>query len=358
MIDPQKMKTAVVLLQLGGPDSLGAVRPFLRNIFLDPDIINFPLAFIARRPLANFLSSIRSRKVRDSYQQIGGRSPILALTELQAKALETALILKGMHAKVFIAMRYWHPTTEETVKKIKAGGFEQAMLLPLYPQFSTATTNSSINEWNRQVKIFDLNIPYRLVCCYPDHQGLVDAFVENINNTLERFIGIAEEDIDLIFSAHGVPISYINKGDPYQLQVEETVRCIIERGRWRSPHLLCYQSKVGPLKWLQPPLKETIEQLAEKKRRHLLIIPVSFVTEHIETLHEINIEVRRHATALGIFQFELMQALNDHPKFIECLTDLVIRQCSNPLDRRTCEILWQKNKERPKPLTCKNNQQK
>ena len=145
----------------------------------------------------------------------------------------------------------------------KSGGFEQVILLPLYPQFSQATTYSSINEWNRQAKKYGLDIPTRFVCCYPNHPVLVEAFVDNINQALEKFSNIASDDIELIFSAHGVPVSFIQKGDPYQLQVEETVRRVVERGKWKSPHTLCYQSKIGPMEWLKPSLIETVEQLAQ-----------------------------------------------------------------------------------------------
>ncbi len=179
-------KTAIVLFQLGGPDSLEAVEPFLYNLFMDPDIIDFPLAFLVRRPLAKFISRKRSIKVQENYKLIGGKSPILDLTRLQANALETHLIQQGINVKVFIAMRYWHPMTEEVVKEIKAGGFEQVILLPLYPQFSQATTYSSINEWNHQTKKHRFNIPTQFVCCYPNHPALMEAFVENINMSIKK----------------------------------------------------------------------------------------------------------------------------------------------------------------------------
>ena len=178
------------------------------------------------------------------------------------------------------------------------------------------------------------------------------AFVENINSMLRRFQKIASTDIDLIFSAHGVPLRYIKHGDPYQLQIEETMRCIAERGKWNSPYTLCYQSKVGPMKWLKPSLIETVESLADKGRKHLLIIPIAFVSDHIETLYEINIDVRRHAMAHGIQQFELTPALNDHPKFIHCLAELVQAQLASDVQSNTCETLWNEKKNRTKPKMC------
>jgi protoporphyrin/coproporphyrin ferrochelatase len=341
-----------VLFQLGGPDSLEAIEPFLYNLFMDPDIIDFPLAFLARKPLAKLISRKRSSLVRNNYQLIGGKSPILDLTRLQAISLHKSLVQQGLRAQVFIAMRYWHPMTDKIVSEIKAGGFDQIILIPLYPQFSQATTGSSMNEWNRQAKKQGLNIPTRFVCCYPNHSSLLEALVENINKSLTRFPHILPADIDLVFSAHGVPVRYIQKGDPYQLQIEETVRRVIDLGKWDSPHTLCFQSKVGPIEWLKPSLLETVERLAGEERRHLLVIPIAFVTDHIETLHEINIEVRKHALARGVQQFEVMDALNDHPKFIECLTDLIVQRLQDADHCTLCNTLWQENNIRTKPKGC------
>ena len=242
--------------------------------------------------------------------------------------------------------------TYEIVREIKTGGFDQLILIPLYPQFSQATTGSSINEWNRQVKKQGLDIPTWVTCCYPNHPALLEAIVENINKSLAKFSGISQADIDLVFSAHGVPVSYIQKGDPYQLHIEETVRRVVELGRWKSPYTLCFQSKVGPMQWLQPSLIETVERLAREGRKQLLVIPIAFITDHIETLHEINIDVRRHAMTQGVQQFELIPALNDHPKFIECLADMVTQQLTQAVECKTCETLWRENSERPRPKKC------
>jgi ferrochelatase len=238
------------------------------------------------------------------------------------------------------------------VREIKAGGFDQIILVPLYPQFSQATTGSSLNEWNRQATKLDLHLPTRFVCCYPNHPAFVDAIVENIRASLTKFSNVPPEQITLVFSAHGVPVSYIQKGDPYQLHVEETVRRVVERGKWSSPFTLCYQSKVGPMQWLKPSLIETVEQLSGSGRKHLLVIPIAFVTDHIETLHEINIEVRAHAMSQGVQQFELMPAINDHPKFIDCLADLVSQHLSQSVECATCETLWRQKTERPQPGKC------
>lgn len=345
-------KTAVVLFQLGGPDSLEAVEPFLFNLFADPDIINFPGAFLVRKPFAKFISKRRSKKSMENYKLIGGKSPILDLTQRQASALESILRSQDIDARVFTAMRYWNPSIEASVKRIKTEGFEQAILLPLYPQFSQATTLSCINEWKRQTEMQGCIIPAKLICCYPNHPLFIEAFVDNINSALSRFHEIASTDIDLIFSAHGIPVNYIKNGDPYQLQVEETVRSILRLGNWRSPHTLCYQSRVGPMKWLRPSLMETVKSLVNKGRKNLLVIPAAFVTDHIETLHEINIEVRKYALAHGARQFELMPALNSHPKFMKCLAELVESRLESDERQDTCETLWNEEKNRTRPKTC------
>jgi ferrochelatase len=316
----ERRKVGVVLFQLGGPDSREAVEPFLYNLFCDPDIIDFPLAFLARRPLARFISRRRAPAVAGKYAEIGGASPIRLLTERQAQALEQAL---RPHVEPFvtIAMRYWHPFTEEAVSQVRSQSLDELVLLPLYPQYSRATTGSSLNEWRRRYA--DSGVPVRSVEQFYDHPMYLDAVVEKINLGLSHFDRPAEAH--LVFSAHGVPVSYIRAGDPYQRQIEATVRLVRERGGWANPWTLCYQSKVGPQKWLEPSLDHTIERLASEKCPSVLVIPIAFLTEHIETLHEINIETREEAEKLGIREFRMMPALNDSPALIAALADLVLR---------------------------------
>ncbi len=315
---------AVVLFQLGGPDSLDAIEPFLYNLFCDPDIINFPGAFAARKFIARRISSSRSKKVAANYIAIGGKSPIGELTNAQAAALEQDL-RKTLAADVYVAMRYWHPFTEEALKGMMGKSYRKVILLPLYPQYSQATTVSSLKEWNRQSKLLNfVKTPTATVCCYHNHPLYIRAITDNIYSTFQKFVSEREEEIDILFSAHGIPMSLVRKGDPYKEQIEESVRLVIENGKWKSPHHLCYQSKVGPAKWLKPSLNETIRSLALQGRRNLLVVPIAFVTEHIETLHEINIEARELAKHLGIGRFEMMPALNDSPTFIACLKDLVL----------------------------------
>ena len=247
-----KEKIAVVLFQLGGPDSLDAVEPFLYNLFSDPDIFDFPGSSVLGKPLARFISRNRKSHAQEHYAAIGGKSPILELTSQQSDALQKKLRAQGHAVTTFVAMRYWHPMTEEVVREVKAGGFDRIILLPLYQHFSKSTTYSSLNEWKRVARLEGLSTPSQLICCYPNHPLLIDAYIARITEAYAKFKDCRQEDIDLIFSAHGVPLSYIRKGDPYPVQVEATVRAVVEKGSWASPHTLCYQSKVGPQKWLSP----------------------------------------------------------------------------------------------------------
>jgi ferrochelatase len=318
----EKKKVGVVLFQLGGPDSPSAVEPFLYNLFCDPDIIDFFGAWFARRPLARWIARKRAGSVREHYDAIGGQSPIRVLTERQASALEQALS-PHCHARCFIAMRYWHPLTGEAVRQANAFGAEDLVLLPLYPQYSFATTASSHNECKRLYRS-DGNAPrMHTIDHFFDHPLYVQAVVEKIGVSLTHF-----DDPDrahMVFSAHGLPLSLIERGDPYARQVEETVRRVLESGGWKNPHTLCYQSKVGRRKWLSPSLTETIERLARAGEKSLLVVPVAFVTEHIETLHEINIQARQQALKLGVEQFEMMPAVGDSPTFVAALADLVLK---------------------------------
>jgi ferrochelatase len=357
----------VVVFQLGGPDSLDAVEPFLFNLFSDPDIIDFPFARLARPTLARLISSRRARHVAEHYASIGGKSPIRELTEHQACALERELReSRGLDARVMVAMRYWHPLTEAALEQVVRGEFRHLVLLPLYPQYSKTTTGSSLNEWHRQYSANgNGSLAIKTVHQFYDHPLYLDAVVEKINEGLARFVGASipsevrsaqsvssadrlADDVHLVFSAHGVPVRVIEAGDPYQEQIEATVRLVMERGGWPNRHVLCYQSRVNPGKWLEPSLSETLRSIAgsprsahlqvgtasyaglkpgaTRARKRVLVIPISFVTDHVETLAEIDIEARHLAYQIGLGQFELMPALNDSPAFIRALAELVLAQ--------------------------------
>ncbi|HTS13632.1 MAG TPA: ferrochelatase [Candidatus Limnocylindrales bacterium] len=316
---PASKQVAIVLFQLGGPDSQAAVEPFLYNLFCDPDIINFPGAFLARKALARIISHRRSKTVRQRYAEIGGGSPIRRLTEMQGAALE-AVLRPHVSARTIIAMRYWHPDTQEAIDALESEPFDELVLLPLYPHYSFATTGSSLKEWNR---LFRSRRPAHAINQFFDHPDYIAGVVERINGVLSELPD--PDDVHLVFSAHGLPLALVEKGDPYPNQIETTVALVRQLGGWRNPHVLCYQSRVGPQKWLQPSLTETIDTLARGGKKRVLVVPISFVTEHIETLHEINIEAREQAESAGISEFHMMPALNDSPLLIRALADLVLR---------------------------------
>jgi ferrochelatase len=312
-------RVGVVLFQLGGPDTLEAIEPFLYNLFCDPEIIDFPFARIGRKPLAKFISRTRARKVQHHYATIGGGSPIRRNTEQQARALESELARQGVDARCFVAMRYWHPFTREAIEQIERAGCDSVVLLPLYPQYSSTTTGSSLNEWRR---LFQDRLPSRCVTDFYRNTMYLDAVVEKVKEALGRFP--RPEMPEIVFSAHGVPVSVIESGDPYQRHIEETVQLLMKRGGWANHHRLCYQSKVGASKWLQPSLHRTLRDLANEKVREVCIVPVAFVSDHVETLGEIDHEAREEAAQLGIGQFEMSGGLNDSPTFIRALSQIVM----------------------------------
>jgi len=328
-----KKNVGIVLFQLGGPDSLEAVEPFLLNLFLDPDIIPLGPFGLLRRPIAKLISSRRSVPVAGRYAEIGRRSPIATLTERQRVRL-VAAVSPFIEPVAVIAMRYWRPMTSEAVELLrKAGPLDEIVLLPLYPHYSYATTLSSLKEWRRAADQADWGKPARkpperTINNFHNHPLYIQALVQRIGSMLRQFPDSSR--IHLVFSAHGLPMSLVEKGDPYPKQIEETVRLACELGAkqypgWPKTQVLCYQSRVGPAKWLQPPLTGTIERLGHEGVKEMLVVPISFVTEHIETLHEINIEAREEAEKLGIERFRMMPAVGDSPLFIAALKDLVLR---------------------------------
>ena len=318
-------RIGVVLLQLGGPDSLDSVEPFLYNLFCDPDIIDLPGAFLFRKRLARFISTRRGPKVQDIYRKMGGRSPILKLTQRQADALERALA-PDLPVKTYIAMRYWHPLTEAAVDRIVQDGIRRVILLPLYPHFSKSTTGSSVREWERVLAEKGVtSITSTLVSEYSEHPAYIRAIIRNIGYALRRIPEADRLKAHLVFSAHGTPMSLVRAGDPYQSQVVRTYNAVVRAGTFGLPHHLCYQSKVGPQKWLEPSLVETIDRLAADGVTHMVVVPIAFVSDHSETLVEINMEARHQARERGIRHFDMSPALNACPPYIDALADLVRR---------------------------------
>src|SRR5277367_2765686 len=323
-----KKRVGIVLFQLGGPDSLVAVEPFLMNLFLDADIIPLgPLGFL-QWPIAKLISSRRSIPVAKKYSEIGRRSPIRLLTELQRARLAIA-VAPYIDPVAVVAMRYWRPSTADAVAALRqAGKLDELVLLPLYPQYSYATTLSSTKEFRRVYGPPRPGVPERAIASFHDHPLYIQALVQRIGSVLRQFPDSSR--IHLVFSAHGLPMSLVQKGDPYPKQIEETVRLVCELGAqqyagWPKIHLLCYQSRVGPSKWLQPPFTGTCERLGREGVKEMLVVPISFVTEHIETLHEINIEGRLDAKKFGIETYRMMPAVGNSPLFIAALKDVVLR---------------------------------
>ncbi len=315
----QGKKTAIVLFNLGGPDSLDAVRPFLFNLFNDPAIIGAPA--LIRLALAHFISIKRTPFAREIYKKMGGKSPILENTQIQAQALEKKLTVYG-DVKVFICMRYWFPMSPEVVAQVKAYQPDQVILLPLYAQFSTSTTASSFLDWDSEAKKQGLHVPSYKIGCYPTQPKFIAAQVENIR---EFYAKIEDKNrVRILFSAHGLPEKIIEKGDPYQWQIEQTSKIIvdalaIEGLDWR----VTYQSRVGPLKWIGPATDDEIK-LAGSEGKSLIVVPIAFVSEHSETLVELDIEYGELAHHAGIKQYLRVPTVNAHPLFIEGLADLCL----------------------------------
>jgi ferrochelatase len=335
-----KKRVGIVLFQLGGPDSLEAVEPFLRNLFLDPDIIPMgPLGFL-RGPLARYIAKKRSVPVRERYAMIGRRSPIALLTERQRVKLAAALS-PYVNPVIVTAMRYWKPFTAAAVVAIKSAHettpLDQLILLPLYPHYSYATTLSSLKEWRREYGKPAGGLREQTIESFYSHPLYIQALVEKIGVCLRQFSDSTR--IHLLFSAHGIPISLVEKGDPYAKQITETVRLVNEKGAKRHPNwprtqMLCFQSRVGPMKWLEPPFLETMERLGREGVKEMLVAPVSFVTEHIETLHEVNIDGRIDAKRYGIERFRMMPAVGDSRTFITALRDLVLAKLGIAAEER------------------------
>jgi ferrochelatase len=313
-------KVAVVLFNLGGPDRPEAVRPFLFNLFNDPAIIGAPGA--ARWLLAQFISRRRAPVARDIYAKLGGGSPLLPNTERQARALEGAL---GGSARVFIAMRYWHPFADQTAAEVKAFEPDHVILLPLYPQFSSTTSGSSLKDWTRAAAAVGLSAPTSTVCCYPREGGFVDEVVERLRAALDEARGAGQPRV--LFSAHGLPKKVVDGGDPYQWQVEESVKAVVEAlgddgGEADLDWQTCYQSRVGPLEWIGPSTDDEIKR-AGKDGVPVVVVPIAFVSEHSETLVELDIEYAHLAERSGVPTYVRVPTVSDGAHFIGGLARLV-----------------------------------
>jgi ferrochelatase len=315
-------RIAVVLMNLGGPDSLEAVRPFLFNLFGDPAILRLP-GFL-RLPLAHLFARRRARTAREIYRRLGGKSPLLANTEAQARALEMAL---GPEHRCFVAMRYWHPMSDRTARKVAEWDPDQIVCLPLYPQFSTTTTASSFAAWQSAAARVGLSRPTRTISCYPCEPGFVDAVARLVAPALDAASGVGTHP-RLLLTAHGLPRRIVRAGDPYPSQVEQTAAAVVaELSRPGLDWRICYQSRIGPLKWIGPSTDEEIARAGEDKVP-VVVAPISFVSEHSETLVELDLDYRRLAENAGVAAYHRVATVGVEPAFIGSLATLVNRALS------------------------------
>ncbi|MBD2015633.1 ferrochelatase [Microcoleus sp. FACHB-53] len=323
-------RVGVLLLNLGGPDELRDVRPFLYNLFSDPEIIRLPFSWL-QSPLAWLISTLRAKKSQENYRQIGGGSPLRRITEAQAQALQEHLQQKGKDARVYIGMRYWHPFTEEAIARIKRDGITDLVILPLYPQFSISTSGSSFRLlekiWQEDPALNRIN--YTVIPSWYQQPGYLQAMAQLIAQELDQLPN--PDSVHIFFSAHGVPVSYVTEaGDPYQQEIEDCTALIMQTLNRPNPHTLAYQSRVGPVEWLKPYTEDALQELGTQGIENLLVVPISFVSEHIETLQEVDIEYRHLAEEAGIGSFHRVPALNTHPVFIESLATLVVDSLEVP----------------------------
>jgi ferrochelatase len=320
--DTPPRKVAIILFNLGGPDSPEAIKPFLLNLFLDPAILRVP--FFVRPFLARYIARARVEPAKANYALIGGKSPLLELTQTQAAALEAAM--PDVQAKCFIAMRYWHPFSLEAARAVKAWGPDEVVLLPLYPQFSTTTTGSSLLAWRDAAVRVGLAADTTTVCCYPVDSayttataGLVKAGYDHARAALDPAVPLR-----VLFSAHGLPEVIIQRGDPYQWQVEHTVAAVLAAWGQAVDHRICYQSRATPQKWIDPSTDSEIERAAAD-RTAVLVVPIAFVSEHTETLVELDVEYRDLAEKLGVPGYFRVPTQNADAEFIASLAGVVRR---------------------------------
>ncbi len=323
-------RLGVLLLNLGGPDRLEDVGPFLYNLFSDPEIIRLPFPWL-QKPLAWLISSRRTQKSQENYKQIGGGSPLRRITEAQGEALREQLSALGHEASIYVGMRYWHPYTSEAIARIIQDNIERLVILPLYPQFSISTSGSSFRLleqlWKEDSRL--QRIEYTVIPSWHKQPGYLQAMTELIVQELDQFPN--PDEAHIFFSAHGVPKSYVEEaGDPYEQEIEECTNLIMETLNRPNFYTLAYQSRVGPVEWLQPYTQDAIKELGAKGVKDLVVVPISFVSEHIETLQEIDIEYRELAEESGIHNFRRVPALNTNPVFINALADLVLDALKSP----------------------------
>lgn len=329
-------RIGVLLFNLGGPETLEEVRPFLFNIFADPDIIRLPWRAL-QKPLAWMISTQRHKKSRSYYEQIGGGSPLRRITDEQARALEQALSARGIEAQAYVGMRYWNPFIEEALEQIRRDEIDHLVVLPLYPQFSISTTGSSLNRMLAIAADTGQTLPATsVICSYEADAKYIEAMAAAAAEELARFPNPDPSQTHILFSAHSVPVKYIEDGDPYLDHTKRTVELVMERLGKHRPYSLSFQSKVGPVEWLSPATNDTIPRLAGEGVTQLMLVPVSFVSEHSETLYEMDILYRDVAANAGIAHYRRVPTMNCRPDFIQALAALVERALAEDASRAVC----------------------
>ena len=353
-------KVAVVLLQYGGPEDTASIQPFLFNLFNDPYIIEAP-AFV-RWPLAQLLSRLRASKAKKIYSEMGGGSTILPYTQEQAHELQSVLNSEQFglgKVKTFVSMRYWHPMSTEAAKQVQNYNPDKIVLLPLYPQYSRATTGSSYRVWQQACQRIGLKAPTWLICCYPEEPGFIDGMTKLVEEHYRKALKV-DKNPRILFSAHGLPQRFIRKGDPYHAQVEQSCYCIVKKlGIEGLDWKICFQSKVGPMQWLVPDTEAEIE-IAGQEGRAIVLVPIAFVSEHSETLVELDIEYAELAQKAGVSCYERVPTINARMAYIDALAEQVrkilsqdpgimsykgTRICSTDRTRCPCRLLPSENME-------------
>jgi len=312
-------KTGLVLLNMGGPDSLEAVRPFLYNLFSDRELIRLPAGALLQKPFARLISFFRSRKVVENYALIGGKSPLLEWTRKQANGIALCL---GGQVRPYVAMRYWAPRADATVAQMKADGIDKAVVLSMYPHYTGATTGSSVNDFKRAVQRLHPELQLTIIDQWYDWPGYLDALANRVRQAIDSLHELLRNEVQIVFSAHALPQSFIDRGDPYQQHVEATVRGVMQRVG-EIPFHLGFQSRSGPVRWMEPETTEVLDKLAAEQANAVVIVPISFVSDHIETLHEIDIEYSEHAIEKGLRTFVRAPSLNDGADFMQAMAELV-----------------------------------
>lgn len=326
-------KTGILLLNMGGPDSLESVRPFLFNLFSDPDIIRLPFSSVLQKPLANRISTKREKEAQENYAQMGGASPILKYTQAQAEGLQAELARRGYpHLNTYIAMRYWHPFTEEAVDQIARDGIERLIVLPLYPHFSYTTTGSSLNELKRVLEARGLRLELSVIPSYFDHPTFEEAVAENIRHSLQNDCwSCPPDEVQLLFTAHSLPLKHIKRTqDPYPDQIYKTAEHISKTYFPNNPWELSYQSQVGKMPWLGPYTDGVLHYFSGKRIDNVLMIAISFVSDHVETLVEIDRMFIPIANELEITHCHRAPALNTNPTFIRALAEITAERLEEP----------------------------